>query len=75
MYQLVPELFIDFYCTFMEINNGLRTLHESYWKADTGTDKTSKFWSYRTGDLFKATVMTFLFTINVTCFTLAICLK
>jgi len=75
VYQLVPELCIDFYCTFLEINNGLRTLHESYWKADTGADQSSKFWSFRLGDLFRATMMKFWFTITLTFFTLAICLK
>lgn len=30
MYQLVPELFIDFYVTFMENFGGLRVLHETY---------------------------------------------
>ena len=74
-YQLVPELFIDFYCTFMEINNGIRALHESYWKADTGSEKDSKFWVKRRGDLIRATIMKMCATVAIIAFTLAVSLK
>ena len=30
MYQLVPELFLDFYVTFIEVQGGLLTLYELY---------------------------------------------
>eukprot|EP00518_Triparma_eleuthera_P015580 CAMPEP_0197550780 /NCGR_PEP_ID=MMETSP1320-20131121/4258_1 /TAXON_ID=91990 /ORGANISM="Bolidomonas sp., Strain RCC2347" /LENGTH=268 /DNA_ID=CAMNT_0043111193 /DNA_START=916 /DNA_END=1719 /DNA_ORIENTATION=+ len=30
-YQLIPEIFVDFYCTLLEIKGGLMSQHEHYW--------------------------------------------
>ena len=53
LYQLVPELFLDFFVTFIETSNGLKTLHESYWNPSTGGDPNARAWIDRKGDLFK----------------------
>ena len=39
VFQIVPELFMDFYGTFMDIYLGLKKMHVSYWKTDMGVDK------------------------------------
>ncbi|GMI44749.1 hypothetical protein TrCOL_g7078 [Triparma columacea] len=39
MFQIVPELFLDFFCTFVEVNGGLTKLHKSYWSTKTGAKK------------------------------------
>ena len=30
-FQLVPELLLDFYCTFIEVYGGLASMHTDYW--------------------------------------------
>ncbi|GMH51668.1 hypothetical protein TrRE_jg2334 [Triparma retinervis] len=74
-YQIVPELFLDFYVTFMEIYGGLKEMHISYWKASTGADMESKFWALRRGDLFKANLFKAFSTWFVVSFVLCLCLK
>ena len=74
-FQIVPELFLDFYVTFMEIYGGLKDLHVSYWKIDAGGDKDSKHWVLRVGDLPKATQVKVAMTWAVTAFVLATCVK
>ncbi|GMI20818.1 hypothetical protein TeGR_g5474 [Tetraparma gracilis] len=74
-FQIVPELFLDFYVTFMEIYGGLKDLHVSYWKVDTGADKYSKHWVKRLGDLPKATVLKVIMTWAMTAFVLMTCVK
>ncbi|GMI41373.1 hypothetical protein TeGR_g7725 [Tetraparma gracilis] len=74
-FQIVPELFLDFYVTFMEIYGGLKDLHVSYWKSDTGADKDSKHWVNRLGDLPKATLCKMAQTWAMTAFVVATCLK
>ncbi|GMI24978.1 hypothetical protein TeGR_g5966 [Tetraparma gracilis] len=74
-FQIVPELFIDFYVTFMEIYCGLKDLHVSYWKMGTGADENSKHWVMRVGDLAKATVCKGVTTWMFTAFVLATCVN
>ncbi|GMI30792.1 hypothetical protein TeGR_g4882 [Tetraparma gracilis] len=74
-FQIVPELFLDFYVTFMEIYGGLKDLHVSYWKGGTGGNKDSKYWVYMIGDLPKATLMKMVLTWFITAFVLATCVK
>ncbi|GMI31844.1 hypothetical protein TeGR_g11241 [Tetraparma gracilis] len=74
-YQLIPELFIDFYVTGMECFSGLRVLHESYWKLDTGALKNSNKWAWRIGDLVKASLLKILTQIFITMFVVAVCIK
>ena len=56
MFQIVPELFLDFFCTFVEVNGGLIKLHKDYWSKKTGAKRgsflgdltkslTCKFWA------------------------------
>ena len=74
-YQIVPELFLDFYVTFMEIYGGLKEMHINYWKASTGANTESKFWANRRGDLFKANLLKSISTWFVVSFVLCLCLK
>ncbi|GMI40343.1 hypothetical protein TeGR_g13331 [Tetraparma gracilis] len=74
-FQIVPELFLDFYVTFMEIYGGLKDLHVSYWKIDAGGDKDSKHWVLRVGDLPKATLVKVAMTWTLTAFVAATCVK
>ncbi|GMI27496.1 hypothetical protein TeGR_g2532 [Tetraparma gracilis] len=74
-FQIVPELFLDFYVTFMEIYGGLKDLHVSYWTMDAGAEKDSKHWVSRLGDLPKATVAKVVDTWACTAFVISVCLK
>ena len=75
LFQIVPELFLDFYVTFMEIYGGLKDLHVSYWKTDTGGSKDDKQLVNRLGDLPKATVIKMADTWALTAFVIAVCVK
>jgi hypothetical protein len=75
VFQIVPELFLDFYVTFMEIYGGLKDLHVSYWKVGTGADKDSKYWMSRIGDLPKAALCKLIQTWTFTAFVIVVCLK
>ena len=75
MYQLVPELFLDFYVTFIEVQGGLLTLHELYWDPRTGGDPNSKYRANRWGDLFKSLSVKLAITIVLTCFVLMATIK
>ena len=75
MYQLVPELFMDLYVTFMEVQGGLRRLHELQWDLRAGGDENSKFWANRTGDLVKSVSTKVVVSVCVTGFVLAATLK
>jgi hypothetical protein len=68
MYQLVPELFLDFYVTFIEVQGGLLTLHVLYWDPRAGGDLNSKYTANRMGDLFKALSTKLAMTIAITAF-------
>jgi hypothetical protein len=72
-FQIVPELFLDFYVTFMEIFGGLKHMHVSYWKLSTGSKKDSKKWGERRGDIIKSLVMKVCATWGFTAFVLAVC--
>ncbi|GMI44430.1 hypothetical protein TrCOL_g2680 [Triparma columacea] len=74
-FQIVPELFLDSYVTFMEIYGGLKDLHVSYWKTDTGGIKNSNHLVGRLGDLPKATVIKMADTWAFTAFVIAVCVK
>jgi hypothetical protein len=54
MYQLAPELFLDFYVTFMEVQGGLIELHEVQWDTKAGSDQESKVRANRIGTSVKA---------------------
>ena len=40
LFQIVPEVFLDYYCTFTEVFGGLSNLHIGYWSLETGSRKT-----------------------------------
>jgi len=71
MYQLVPELFLDFYVKFIEVRGGLLTLHELYWDPSAGGDPNSKYMANQMGDLFKSLSIKLAATIGLTAFVLA----
>ena len=74
-YQLIPELFLDFFVTFTEVFGGLGKLHASYWSINTGSAPDSKYWAFRMGDLFKSVVGKVLFTWFLTAFVLLVVLR
>ncbi|GMI36857.1 hypothetical protein TeGR_g6663 [Tetraparma gracilis] len=74
-YQIVPELFLDFYVTFMEVYGGLKEMHQSYWKHETGAHKGAKEFVHRGGDLAKATLLKFIAMVSTVAFVLLACLK
>ena len=41
MYQLIPEMFLDSYCTYMEESNGISQLHKDQWSWTYGADPKS----------------------------------
>ena len=75
VYQLVPELFMDFYVTFMEIQGGLRRLHELQWDMKAGGDEKSKFRANRWGDLVKSVSCKVAVSVCLTAFVLVATLK
>ncbi|GMH71700.1 hypothetical protein TL16_g05722 [Triparma laevis f. inornata] len=74
-YQIVPELFLDFYVTFMEIFCGLSKLYENYWDLRAGGDLRSSIMVDRFGDIGKATVSKLILTIIIMTFVLAAAVK
>ena len=36
LFQIVPEIFLDYYCTFTEVFGGLANLHVAYWSLRSG---------------------------------------
>lgn len=57
LYQIVPEIFLDFYITFTETFGGLRKLHSAYWSLQRGIVSGSKYRTDKIGYLVKATLM------------------
>ena len=49
MYQLLPEIFLDTYCTYMEVSNGLSELHKQQWSWTYGSNPKSANFLMRTG--------------------------
>ena len=74
-YQIVPELFLDFYVAFMENFCGLSKLHENYWDLRAGGDPRSSIMVDRFGDIGKATVNKLILTIIILTFVLAAAVK
>ncbi|GMI22742.1 hypothetical protein TeGR_g2049 [Tetraparma gracilis] len=74
-YQIIPELFLDFYVTFIEVYGGLKEMHTAYWSLETGADSNSKIWANRHGDFFKSFFIKALHTLTIIFFVLAVCLK
>ena len=75
MYQMVPELFMDFFITFVEVYGGLKPLHESYWNADSGADPAGGNAFIRSGDLLKGAVIKSLHTMGLIGFVLMLSMK
>ena len=74
-FQLVPELFLDFFCTFTECCCGLSTLHKNYWSFSSGARKQSKLWGERRSDVQKALTLKLSYCILITGIALAVCIK
>lgn len=62
-YQIVPELFLDFYVAFMENFCGLSKLHENYWDPWAEGNPRSNITVDRWGDIGKAIVNKLIATI------------
>ncbi|GMI28666.1 hypothetical protein TeGR_g15257 [Tetraparma gracilis] len=74
-YQLIPELFLDFFVTFTEVFGGLGKLHASYWSVKTGSAPDSKYWAFRMGDLFKTVLNKLALTWFLTAFVLLVVIR
>ena len=74
-FQLVPELFLDFYCTFMEIYGGLRVVHEALWSKNAGRKKNHKYFYFRHGDMPKWLYTKFFVTVLFLCNSIIVCIK
>ena len=61
VFQLIPELFLDWYCTFIETNGGLGRFHVDYWKLRNGGMNGSRF-----GNLVKSVTGKILATNTIT---------
>ena len=56
--QLAPELFLDWFVTFLEVWGGLSVVHEAHWNRSTGAyPKSHPNFYYRQGDLVKSTIL------------------
>lgn len=75
MYQLVPELFLDLYVTFMEIHGGLWKVHQVSWSWTAGGDKESASWIAPLGDLPKSITLKFGSVVCFTGFVLLVAVK
>ncbi|GMI39416.1 hypothetical protein TeGR_g12442 [Tetraparma gracilis] len=74
-YQLVPEIFMDFFVTYMDVSGGLGKLHANYWSWSGGSDKKNRFWAFRVGDLPKAFAVKLTTTWFITSFVLLVVLR
>ncbi|GMI40997.1 hypothetical protein TeGR_g12149 [Tetraparma gracilis] len=72
-FQIVPEIFLDFYCTFMEVYGGLKDVHLGYWKISAGANENANLWTGRIGDLPKAMVLKVVQTWAFISFVLIVC--
>ena len=57
MYQLIPELFLDFYVTVMEVKGGLLKVHQVAWSWTDGRKLGSKFFVDQFGNQVKAVLL------------------
>ena len=74
-YQIVPEIFMDFYVTFMEVINGLAKLHLEYWSMGKGSMKNARYVGDRLSEHQKAIIVKFCSTIFLTGCVLAAVVK
>ena len=74
-YQLLPEIFLDIYVTFMEIFGGLSALHNTYWSFKSGSKPSSHHFWDRQGDLLKAVILKLCTTICIVCVVLIVVMK
>ena len=54
MYQLIPEIFADCFCTFMEVSNGASQLHREQWSWTEGAEPNSPSFLLKKGNRVKA---------------------
>ena len=64
MYQLVQEVFLDFYCTYMEVLNGLAGLHQQYSSWTHGAVKNGRHGASRLGERENAVMVKLLATMT-----------
>ncbi|GMI25187.1 hypothetical protein TrCOL_g4946 [Triparma columacea] len=53
LFQVGPEVILDFYCVFMEVFGGLGVFHSKYWSLHTGAKTTEGRWKVF-GNLLKS---------------------
>ena len=74
-YQIIPELFMDVYVTFMESFCGLSKLHQQYWNPYAGSNNRSRTRADRVGDLLKGLVAKVLMGIAILAYVLMATVK
>ncbi|GMI45157.1 hypothetical protein TrCOL_g10621 [Triparma columacea] len=74
LFQVGPEVILDFYCVFMEVFGGLGVFHSKYWSLSTGARTTEGRWSYF-GNLLKSFVTKIFQTLLLSCLILLSIIK
>lgn len=46
LFQIIPEVFLDYYCAFTEVLGGLGNLHIAYWSLKTGASSNEGLKKY-----------------------------
>ena len=73
--QLLPELPIDFFLTFIEYLGGLSRVHDANWNLRTGVRKDESRVCMALGDLVKGVTVKIVMAPMVCCFVLMFCTK
>ena len=74
-FQIIPEVFLDFFCTFTECCCGLSVLHKNYWSFSAGANKESGRWAERIGDVSKALILKLAYMFFITAIVLTACVE
>ena len=69
--QLLPELVLDLFVTYVEVQGGLQRVHASVWSWSTGADPSSRAWAARRGALVKGLTLKAFYTIACVAIVLA----
>ncbi|GMH62257.1 hypothetical protein TrRE_jg2867, partial [Triparma retinervis] len=74
-FQLIPELFLDFYCTFIEVFGGLSKIHIAQWSFRAGKRINHQNRFYRWGDFPKWFILKLVCSVLFLTLPLLTCLK
>ncbi|GMI44345.1 hypothetical protein TrCOL_g422 [Triparma columacea] len=74
-FQLIPELVLDFYCTFIEVFGGLSKIHIAQWSFRAGKRINHRNRFYRWGDFPKWFVLKLFNAVLFLALCVVVCLK